>query len=563
MVILVTSALPYVNNEPHCGNLIGSTLSADVFTRYLKKIHGPENVLYVCGTDEYGTTTEVRAKQEGVSCQYLCDKYNAIHKEIYDFMNIKFDVFGRTSTETQTQVAQEIFLKLYDDGHLIEKDVSQMYCEMCNKFLADRYIIGTCYHPECEGKNISTRGDQCDNCKRFIDVVKIIGPKCTICSSTPIVRESTHLFLDLPKFADNIKDWFVDSEKCKLSKSGLEITKAFLAQGLEQKPITRDLSWGTPIPTSRPGLEKYANKVMYVWFDAPIGYLSIIRHGVENADIWFACDEWYQFMAKDNVPFHTIVFPATLFGFNTEDKKYPLPTEIMSSNYLMYEEQKFSKSNNIGVFGTHISKICTNLNISVDYFRFYLVKSRPEAKDTSFLWSEFIRSIKADLVGNYGNYVNRCITLSKKFFNNITINYFPEELPEDVTNIKQLDDQYRSHMEAGRLKDALLTALDVADYGNKFLQREKPWIKHSEYKTSKNIQILNDVMKIIQLSLYICNLATDMLDPIMPATSKYISDYIGFNGNVFEISTDDYVLPFRSITEKELDDCLLECGLKR
>jgi len=563
MVILVTSALPYVNNEPHCGNLIGSTLSADVFSRYLKKIYGSENVLYVCGTDEYGTTTEVRAKQEGISCRELCDKYNKIHKEIYDFMNIKFDVFGRTSTDTQTKIAQKIFLKLYDEGYLIEKDVSQMYCENCQKFLADRYIIGICYHEECKGGNISTRGDQCDNCKRFIDVLKLIQPKCTICSSKPIIRESTHLFLDLPKFTDCIKDWFIDSKCCKLSKSGLEITKAFLAQGLEQKPITRDLSWGTPVPTSRPGLKKYANKVMYVWFDAPIGYLSIIEHDVENANLWFSCDKWYQFMAKDNVPFHTIVFPATLFGYNSSDHMYPLPTEIMSSNYLLYEDQKFSKTNNIGIFGTHIIKICSKLSISVDYFRFYLIKTRPELKDTNFSWSEFIRSIKADLVGNYGNYINRCISLSKKFFNNITIEYLPEEFAEDREYLRGLEERYSRHMEEGQLKDALVTALNVSDYGNKFLQREKPWIKYSEYKSSKNIQILNDVMKIIQFSLYICNLSADMFSPIMPNTSDYILNYIGFNGKVFEISKDSYILPFRAITDNEIQECLTYCDLSK
>jgi len=312
--ILITSALPYVNNVPHLGNIIGSVLSADVFSRYCKVRN--LNALYICGTDEYGTAIETKAIEDGVSPQEICDKYYAIHSSIYKWFDIGFDHFGRSATPKQTEVTQGIFMDLYKNGFIEMKTELQLFCPKHERFLADRFVEGIC--PKCQYSD--ARGDQCDKCGNLLDPMELVEPRCKIDGATPEARNTTHFYLRLDSLQPRVQK-FVDEYSPKWSSNAQSITHSWLKQGLQSRSITRDLKWGVPVP-----LEGYEDKVFYVWFDAPIGYISITANytdpGVEGGQQW---KKWwlpeedtdvklYQFMGKDNVPFHTVLFPASLLG---------------------------------------------------------------------------------------------------------------------------------------------------------------------------------------------------------------------------------------------------------
>ena len=308
--VLITSALPYVNNVPHLGNVIGSVLSADVFSRFSKLRDRP--TLFVCGTDEYGTATETKALETGQTPKELCDEFHKKHKEVYDWFEIAFDYFGRTTTEQQTVIAQDIFTKLHKKGYLEERTTTQPYCEKHESFLADRFVEGTC--PKCQYND--ARGDQCDKCGSLLDPFELINPHCKIDGATPVPRETTHIFLLLNKAQPAIEEWFSKSSvQGAWPQNGVSITKSWLDKGLEGRSITRDLKWGTPIP-----LPGYENKVLYVWFDACIGYPSITANYTKDWELWWRDPEnvkLYQFMGKDNVPFHTVIFPGSQIGTGT------------------------------------------------------------------------------------------------------------------------------------------------------------------------------------------------------------------------------------------------------
>lgn len=334
--ILITSALPYVNNVPHLGNLIGCVLSADVFARFCRQ--RGYNTLYICGTDEYGTATETKALEEKVTPQELCDKYHQLHKAIYDWFDIDFDYFGRTTTEVHSKITQDIFNQLKENG-LIDKNLVEQYkCLTCDTFLADRYIIGKCYHKPCTYQE--ARGDQCDGCGKLINALDLIDPYCKVCKSTPVIGKSYHYFLDLPIVENKLVDW-VNEMANNWTHNSVSITKGFISEGLKKRCITRDLKWGVSVPTDDPDL---ADKVFYVWFDAPIGYLSITANFVDDWEKWWKNPEnvsLFQFMGKDNVTFHTVIFPSTLIGTG---EKYTLVNNLSTTEYLNYEYKKFSKS---------------------------------------------------------------------------------------------------------------------------------------------------------------------------------------------------------------------------
>jgi methionyl-tRNA synthetase len=357
---LITSALPYVNNVPHLGNLI-QVLSADAFARFCR-LSGYET-LYVCGTDEYGTATENRAAEEGISPKELCDRYYAIHADIYNWFNIAFDKFGRTSSPIQTEVTQDIFLKLDKAGHICERTIEQFYCSKCERFLADRYIRGNC--PVCGSAD--ARGDQCEACGKLLDPTDLKNPQCSACGSTPSLQKTNHLYIDLPGIKDKLEKWIKDaSVKGFWANNAVQMTQAWIRDGLKERAITRDLKWGIPVPKT--GYEK---KVFYVWFDAPIGYISIT--GMLGEDIargkkayngpsfsnwrdfvnyWWKSPgevDLFQFIGKDNIPFHTVIFPSSLLG---SGDKWTMLHHMSSSEYLNYESGKFSKSRGVGVFGT-------------------------------------------------------------------------------------------------------------------------------------------------------------------------------------------------------------------
>ena len=323
---LVTSALPYVNNIPHLGNLT-QVLSADVFARFCRS-KGYET-LYICGTDEYGTATETKALKEGVTPQELCDHYNAIHRDIYQWFDIKFDHFGRTSTPEQTRIVQEIFAKVDAAGYINEKETEQLYCPKCERFLADRFVEGTCPHCGSTG----ARGDQCDACQTLLDPIELLDSHCGVCGTKPTSKKTRHLYLDLPKALPLLEAWMQDaSVEGFWANNAVQVTKSWIRDGLKERCITRDLKWGIPVP--KPGFE---NKVFYVWFDAPIGYVSITANGTDDWRRWWhepESTELFQFIGKDNIPFHTVIFPSCQLA--TGDT-WTMLHHMSSTEYLYYE----------------------------------------------------------------------------------------------------------------------------------------------------------------------------------------------------------------------------------
>lgn len=317
------------------------------------------NTLYICGTDEYGTATETKALEEHVTPQELCDKYNALHREIYEWFDIGFDHFGRTTTKLQTKIAQDIFLKLSQNDFLVENSVTQLFCKQHQGFLADRFVEGTC--PKCGYED--ARGDQCDACGQLLDPLELIDPRCKLDNHSPVKRDSKHIFLELDKLQLELEQWVKKSfDAGQWSRNGLSITENWLKQGLKKRCITRDLTWGTPVP-----LKGYEKKVLYVWFDACIGYLSITADYTTDWEKWWRAKEdvkLYQFMGKDNVPFHTVIFPGTQIG--TKDDNWTMLHHLSTTEYLQYEGGKFSKSRGVGVFGNNArdtgvpSSVCTS-----------------------------------------------------------------------------------------------------------------------------------------------------------------------------------------------------------
>ncbi|XP_019851279.1 PREDICTED: methionine--tRNA ligase, cytoplasmic-like isoform X2 [Amphimedon queenslandica] len=506
--VLVTSALPYVNNVPHLGNIIGCVLSGDVFVRYARLRN--YNTLYVCGTDEYGTATEVKAVKEGLTPQQICDKYYALHSEIYEWFNVDFDIFGRTSTPQQTQIAQDIFWHLYDRD-LIKKDtVDQLLCTSCDKYLADRFVEGIC--PFCAYPD--ARGDQCDKCGKLINAVELKSPRCSICSSTPVVKQSNHLFLDLEKLQSPVFDWAQKSiSEGVWSQNAQFITKSWLRDGLKPRCITRDLKWGTPVP-----LEGYTDKVFYVWFDAPIGYISITACYTDQWEKWWKNPEQvqlYQFMAKDNVPFHTVVFPSTLIGTGVD---YSLLNHISSTEYLNYEDGKFSKSRGVGVFGNN----AVETGIPADIYRFYLLYVRPESQDSAFSWSDFVMKNNSELLNNLGNFVNRTLSFIKSSFDScIPVMTLSHDDSVIVVKVTQELQGYIECLERHKQRDGLKHILAISRLGNGHIQAHKPW---ELVKGDKNQKLLAG--SLLGLCANICCLISVLLQPYMPSISKEIQNQL-------------------------------------
>ena len=394
--ILITSALPYVNNEPHLGNLIGAVLSGDVYARYCRQMD--YNTLYICGTDEYGTATETKALLEKTTPEAICEKYNKTHNSVYEHFNLDFDYFGRTTTEKHTEIVQEIFHKCNNNGYMKKETVQQVYCGNCERFLADRFVRGTC--PKCGYDDAS--GDQCDKCQITFEQSELKDPKCFVCKGKVVEKESDHLFLDLEKIEPELKEFYdKQSAEGNWTSNSIAITSAWFKQGIKPRCITRDLKWGVSVP-----LDGYRQKCFYVWFDAPIGYVSITANYTDNWRDWWMNPEnveLTQFMGKDNVPFHTIFFPASLLSTK---EKWTLLNNLNTTEYLNYEDKKFSKSNSIGVFGTDVRSI---KEISMDQWRYYLLSVRPESADSQFKWGEFAAKSNTDLKNNIGNFCNRIL----------------------------------------------------------------------------------------------------------------------------------------------------------
>ena len=437
--VLITSALPYVNNVPHLGNIIGCVLSADVFARYCRLMG--YNALYICGTDEYGTATETKAIEEKKTPKEICDYYYEIHKNVYEWFDCDFDHFGRTTTDHQTKIAQDIFKKIHENKYTYEEVVDQQYCLKCERFLADRLVAGQC--PKCQYPD--AKGDQCDGCSQLMNAIELINPKCKTCGTTPEVRNSKHIFIDLAKIQPQHEKFF-EQEKTKWASNAIQFTSSLLKEGLRGRCITRDLKWGTPVP-----LEEYKNKVFYVWFDAPIGYLSITaNYNEENWEKWWKNPknvELFQFMGKDNITFHTVIFPCTLLGTH---ENYTMLNNISTTEFLNYEvdektgkPKKFSKTRQTGVFGDDAMKT----GIPSEVWRYYLLINRPESQDTTFLWSDLIAKNNNELLANLGNFSNRILKFTVSAFSSQIPAYTGAVHPDDQKFIDQIYELFTTYLE--------------------------------------------------------------------------------------------------------------------
>ena len=517
---LITSALPYVNNIPHLGNLI-QMLSGDVFARFCR--NRGYDTIYICGTDEYGTATETKAIEEKKSPRELCDYYYMEHIKIYDWFHINFDKFGRTSNDECTEITQSLFKDLDSAGLIKEHVNKQLYCPDCKMFLADRYVDGTC--PKCGSD--SARGDQCDACGSLLDPIELLKPRCHTCGSTPEVRETKHLYIDLPALSDKLNEWVDKTAKeGKWSDNAINITKAWIRDGLNERAITRDLKWGIPVPK-----EGYENKVFYVWFNAPIGYMSItkqlanelVKEGKKSFDwkSWWLPSEseegkskekvdLFQFIGKDNIPFHTVIFPSTLLGSPHEWTKL---YHMSSTEYLNYEDGKFSKSRGVGVFGSD----AIESGIPADAWRFYIFYNRPEKQDYQFTWKDFMEKLNSELVGNLGNLVNRTLLFVNKYYEGkIPDAPVDEEL---WTKVKELEKKATDYLEWAELKDAFKTMFEISDICNKKFQAAEPWKARIENPALAESLIHNLCYVIKDLMI--------MMNPYMPQYTQKIMSYFG------------------------------------
>lgn len=517
---LITSALPYVNNIPHLGNLI-QMLSGDVFARFCRS--RGYDTLYICGTDEYGTATETRAIEMKKTPRELCDFYYGEHTKIYDWFHINFDKFGRTSNQECTEITQSLFNDLDKNGYIKEHSNKQLFCPSCNMFLADRYVNGTC--PKCG--STKARGDQCDDCGSLLDPIELKEPKCATCGSTPEVRETKHLYIDLPSISSKLAKWMEKTSiDGKWSDNAINITKAWIRDGLNERAITRDLKWGIPVPKAG-----YENKVFYVWFNAPIGYMSITKQlanelkqagkktfdwkswwlpeeseeakGKENVDL-------FQFIGKDNIPFHTVIFPCTLLG---SDHNWTKLYHMSSTEYLNYEDGKFSKSRGVGVFGTD----AIETGIKADAWRFYIFYNRPEKQDYQFTWKEFREKYNGELIGNLGNLVNRTLLFVNKYYDG----KIPEApIDEEIwSKVKEKEEKITQYLEWAELKDAFHEIFAISDIGNKAFQDTEPW-KTRTTDPERAAKLIHTLCYMIKDLMILCH-------PYMPQFSEKILSFFG------------------------------------
>jgi methionyl-tRNA synthetase len=515
---LITSALPYVNNVPHLGNLI-QVLSADVFARFCR-LRGYET-LYVCGTDEYGTATETKAAEEGVTPRELCGRYYAIHADIYRWFNISFDKFGRTSTPVQTEVTQGLYKKLEENGYISERTIEQLFCGSCGRFLADRYVRGTC--PHCG--YAEARGDQCESCGKLLDPSDLKDSRCASCGQSPSLETTKHLYIELPKLKDKLEAWIGRASKeGAWANNAIQMTAAWIRDGLKERAITRDLKWGIPVP--RAG---YENKVFYVWFDAPIGYISITgnlgeergQNWKEFVDYWWKSPEeteLFQFIGKDNIPFHTVIFPSTLLG---SGENWTMLHHMSSSEYLNYESGKFSKTRGVGVFGTDVMET----GIPADVWRFYIFYNRPEKADALFTWKDFAEKVNGELIGNLGNLVNRTLSFIGRYYGGV--------IPGGNGNgnegasaafwetVRGYRRRIAEKLEWAELRDAFHLIFELSSFANKTFQDSEPW-KLRTVEPERAARIIRDLAYVIR------DIAV-LVEPYLPATAEKIAGFFGLS----------------------------------
>ena len=511
--IAVFTAWPYVNGNLHIGHLAGAYIPADIFVRY-QRMRGRDAVL-LSGSDTHGTPVELRAEREGVSPRVIVDRYHNLDLEAYIRMGVSYDLYTETDTENHWRVAQQMFLRLLERGYLYRDTMQGFYCEHCKRFLADRYVEGTCPHCGYD----SARGDQCDNCGRLLDALELISPRCKICGATPVVRSTEHFFLDLEKLTPALREWLED-DKEHWRPNVLNVSRNMVRSGeLRGRPVTRDIGWGIPVPV--PGFE---NKTIYVWMEAVTGYLSVtvelaqIEGDPEGWRRWWTPDvRSYYFIGKDNITFHTIIWPGMLIGHGD----LVLPYDVPANEYLMVGGRQLSKSRNWVIEALDYLQ-----RYDPDPLRYMLTINNPEKSDSNFTWEEFVRRNNDELVATWGNLVNRVLTFVYRKFDGKVPAPGPFD-SQDETLLNQIRAGFEpigQLIEECKFKAALTEIMALAQNANRYLNEKEPWA-----------QIESDPQA-AATTLYVClqgiTWLRTMLTPFLPFTCQQLHEMLGFDGSL-------------------------------
>jgi methionyl-tRNA synthetase len=514
----ITAALPYTNGPVHIGHLAGVYVPADIYARYQRLQN--KDVAFICGSDEHGVPITIKAKKEGITPQQVVDKYHALIKRSFADFGISFDNYSRTSAEIHHETASEFFKTLYDKGKFEEETTEQLYDEEANQFLADRYIVGTC--PKCGFEE--AYGDQCESCGSSLNATDLINPRSAISGNKPVLKETKHWFLPLNEYEDFLKDWILINHKKDWKTNVYGQCKSWIDEGLRPRAVTRDLDWGIPVP-----LEGAEGKVLYVWFDAPIGYISSTkewadREGKNWEDYWK--DEntkLLHFIGKDNIVFHCIIFPSMLAA----EGSYILPNNVPANEFLNLEGNKISTSKNWAVW---LHEYLEDFPNQQDVLRYVLTANAPETKDNDFTWADFQARNNNELVAIFGNFINRVMVLTDKYYDGMVPepSAFSEIDEQILKELKVYPDVIASSLERYRFREAQAELMNVARLGNKYLADEEPWktIKRDEERTKT----------IMYVALQISAALAVLSEPFLPFTSDKLKNMLNVKSSAIETS---------------------------
>ena len=543
----VTAALPYANGGVHIGHLAGVYVPADIYVRYLRL--KKQDVKFICGSDEHGVPITIRAKKEGITPQQVVDRYHEMIKKSFADFGISFDIYSRTTSATHREVASDFFKKLYEEGKLIEKTSKQYYDEEAKQFLADRYIIGEC--PHCH--NPKAYGDQCEKCGTALDPTELIHPTSAISGSQPVLKETKNWYLPLNDYQEWLKQWILEGHK-EWRPNVYGQCKSWLALDLQPRAMTRDLNWGIPVP-----VEGAEGKVLYVWFDAPIGYISNTKELLPDSwETWWKDPDTrlIHFIGKDNIVFHCIVFPTMLKAHGG----YILPENVPANEFLNLENDKISTSRNWAVW---LHEYLIDLPGKQDVLRYVLTANAPETKDNNFTWKDFQERNNSELVGVYGNFVNRALQLTKKYWNGVVpaCGELQEIDRQTLAEFKDVKKKVEELLDVFKFRDALKEAMNLARIGNKYIADCEPW-KVAKTDMKRVETILN-----ISLQL-VANLAI-AFEPFLPFSSDKLRKMIGldtFDWN--QLGATDLLQPGHQLGEpallfEKIEDTVIDLQLKK
>ena len=525
-IYTITAALPYTNGPIHIGHLAGVYVPSDIYARYLR-LQG-KDVAFICGSDEHGVAISMKAKKEGTTPQQVIDKYDGIIRQSFLDFGISFDNYSRTSSEIHHKTASEFFKKLYDNGDFIEETTEQLYDAKADQFLADRFVTGTC--PKCD--NPEAYGDQCEKCGSTLNATDLINPKSTITGETPILKSTKHWFLPLNRYESFLREWILEGHKNDWKPNVYGQVKSWVDGGLEPRAVTRDLDWGIDVP-----VEGAEGKKLYVWFDAPIGYISstkewAAREGKDWEPYWKDADtKLVHFIGKDNIVFHCIIFPAMLKA----EGSYILPDNVPANEFLNLEGNKLSTSKNWAVW---LHEYLQDFPEKQDSLRYALTANAPETKDNDFTWKDFQARNNNELAAIFGNFINRVVVLTNKYYDGIVPapNEFSEVDEQTLAELKAYPAVISSSIERYRFREALGELMNVARLGNKYLADEEPWKMVKENPARVQTQMY--------VALQIASALAILSEPFLPFTAKKLSnilkiDALGWN----DVTTKTDLLP--------------------